>query len=284
MVMRLSSALSHVAGWVALALLLAMPASAETAPATLLGHSYDYGWDGRDIGHPERAWLGRAYGPPRVAKTERPVPLVVFLHGLNAALIKHRWMGGGSEGDVRQIVGDLVASGAIPPVVVAAPSSIVRSQVAKGASWNHFDLDRFVDHTVARLRGVASIDETRIVVAGHSGAGCSAAGGLAKLGDSKRAVWGAVAIDTCMFPALATRLLTLGPSTHVVVGYQKRTWSKRPFASFRAAFQRGMKDHPASAGVLRVVDEQQPVHAPHDATVKLTFDRWLPKIFAKPVE
>src|SRR5690606_14851606 len=68
----------------------------------------DYAWDGRDVGHPERAWYGRAFLPPRTLAAEGPRPLVVFLHGLNAALVKHRWMGGGSEGDVRKIVGALV--------------------------------------------------------------------------------------------------------------------------------------------------------------------------------
>ncbi len=264
--------------WLALALLLAAPASAEPSSPPLSGKTYDYEWDGRDIRRAELAWFGRAYVPPRASKAKRAVPLVVFLHGLNAALIKHRWMGGGTEGDVRRIVGALVDEGAIEPVVVAGPSSIVKSQVAKGASWNHFDLDRFVDLTVSRLSGLVDIDESRIVVAGHSGAGCSTAGGLATVGQSRRRLHAILSMDTCMSPALAERLARADPHTHVVVSWQAISWANRPFAPFRRAFEQTAAAHPADDGILRALDEQRPAASPHDATVALTFQRWLPKI------
>jgi hypothetical protein len=250
---------------------------AAPAPKPLAGKSYEYQWDGRDIGHPERAWFGRAYVPPETAKAEGAVPLVVFLHGLNSALIKYRWMGGGTEGDVRRIVGDLVAKEATAPVVIAGPSSIVASQVSRGASWNHFDLDLFVARTIERLQGVVEIDTARIVVAGHSGAGCSDAGGLAKVPSSKRKVLAILSIDTCMAPWLAQRLGDAQETTHVVASYQTATWHKRPFALFRRVFEREVASG-ARPGVLRALDEQRPKEAPHDATVALTFERWLPKI------
>lgn len=264
--------------WLGLALLLVAPASAEPSPAPLPGKTYDFEWDGRDIRRAELAWFGRAYVPPQAKKTKRAVPLVVFLHGLNAALIKHRWMGGGQEGDVRRIVGALVDDGAIEPIVVAAPSSIVASQVAKGASWNHFDLDRFVDLTVSRLSGLVEIDSSRIVVAGHSGAGCSTAGGLATLHQSRRRLHAILSIDTCMSPALAERLARADAHTHVVVSWQTLSWTNRPLSPFRRAFERTAAAHPADDGILRVLDEQQPTSSPHDATVGLTFERWLPKL------
>ena len=82
--------------WCLLALvaLLAWSGAAHakpSAPAPLPGKTYDFEYDGLDIKHPERAWLGRAYVPPRTAKATKPVPLVVFLHGLNKALIKYRY-------------------------------------------------------------------------------------------------------------------------------------------------------------------------------------------------
>lgn len=272
------TAMGAVLSYLGLALLLAVPASAEPSPEPLLGKTYDFEWDGRDIGHPERAWLGRAYVPPQVAEAKRAVPLVVFLHGLNAALIKHRWMGGGQEGDVRRIVGGLVDQGIIPPVVVAAPSSIVASQVTKGASWNRFELDRFVDLTASRLSGLVEIDERRIIVAGHSGAGCSTEGGLATVRNSKRRLLGILSIDTCMSPALAEHLVAADAKTHVVVSWQSVSWSSRPFGLFGKVFKREAQKRPAEDGVLRELDEQKPEQSPHDATVALTFERWLPKI------
>jgi hypothetical protein len=254
------------------------PANSKASGKPLAGKSYEYAWDGRDIGHPERAWLGRAYVPPKTATSDASVPLVVFLHGLNAALIKYRWMGGGREGDVRRIIGDLVDSGTLPPVVVAGPSSIIASQVSKGASWNHFDLDRFIDKTISRLSGMVAIDEKRIIVAGHSGAGCSGAGGLATVGESKRRLLAIVSIDTCMAPSLAEILARAPSRTHVVVGYQTSSWGSRPFSLFRKAFEREVKKQPPNDGVLRVVERQRPKRAPHDATVKLTLERYLPKI------
>lgn len=244
----------------------------------LPGETVDYPWDGKAAGRPHLAWTGRAYVPPEAAEVGRPLPLVVFLHGLNAALIPHRWMGGGSEGDVRAIAGKLVTSGDVAPLVVAAPSSVVKSQVAKGASWNHFDLDHFIDLTNARLKGNVDIDERRIVVVGHSGAGCSTAGGLATVGASKRRLLAIVAIDTCMAPAIATTLARSDARTHVVVTYQRLGWTKRPFAAFERAFERAVEKHPPRDGILRKLDELAPKTAPHDRCVPMTLERYLPKL------
>lgn len=257
------------------AALMPRDALAEPEPA---GETVDYAWDGRDIGHPERAWLGRAYLPKATQAADGPRPLVVFLHGLNAALIKYRWMGGGSEGDVRTIVGKLVEDHKTEPVVVAAPSSVVASQVTRGASWGAFDLDHFIDRTREALSGKVNLDERRIVVAGHSGAGCSMQGGLAKVNESKRRLLAIFAIDTCMSPALAEALARSDPKTHVVVGYQTLGWTSRPFKGFESAFRRGVEAHPAREGVLRELDRQRPERAYHDQTVPLTFARWLPKV------
>jgi hypothetical protein len=263
------------------AIIAAAVATVTTSPAAaeqLSGESYDYHWDGKDIGHPERAWWGRAYVPPSVAATEEHVPLVVFLHGLNKALIKYRWMGGGTEGDVRAIIGDMVDAETIGPVVVAGPSSIIKSQVSQGASWNRFDLDHFIDSTMERLDGIAEIDEERIVVAGHSGAGCSDHGGLGTALASRRRLLALVAIDTCMSESLAERWSAANPLVHVLVSYQTAAWKNRPFAAFKRVFEEGVAEHPPAEGVLRALDHQKPAKAPHDATVALTFEHWLPKL------
>src|SRR5437867_3780140 len=80
------------------------------APPPLDGASYDFDYDGRDVGHAERAWLGRAFVHRRAAAVPagEALPLLVFLHGNNADKIKYRWMGGGQEGDLRRIVAELI--------------------------------------------------------------------------------------------------------------------------------------------------------------------------------
>jgi poly(3-hydroxybutyrate) depolymerase len=247
------------------------------AKEPLAGSTHHYRFDGAQKRH--LAWYGRAYLPPKSAQTKRALPLLVFLHGLNKARIKYRWMGGGHEGDVRAIVGKLVAKGAIEPIVVAGPSSIVASQVSRGASWNFLDLDNFIDRTILALKGKVQIDAKRIVVAGHSGAGCSLAGGLATSANSKRQLLGLLVIDTCMPPALAPRLLRAATvNTHVVVTYQRKSWASRAFKRFGKSFDAAQKKHPAAQGVLRKIVRQKPKRDPHNATVKLSLDQWLPPI------
>src|SRR5580700_9346210 len=71
-------------------------------PKPLDGTTFDYAYDGRDEGHAERSWLGRAFVHTRAAATpSTALPLLVFIHGMNTEKIKYRWMGGGQEGDVR---------------------------------------------------------------------------------------------------------------------------------------------------------------------------------------
>jgi len=249
----------------------------DHADAKLSGKTHAYRFDGGK--RKQLAWWGRAHVPSSVRAVQGRVPLVIFLHGLNKALIKYRWMGGGREGDVRQIVDDMVTSKRIEPVVIAGPSSIVASQVSRGASWNNFDLDGFIDRTIAALHGHAAIDEKRIVVAGHSGAGCSLFGGLATAHKSRRKLLGLLSIDTCMASSLATRLVRkASPTTHIVVSYQTVSWTKRSFRGFAQAFAREAKAKPAKPGILRQLDHQKPRTNPHNATVKLTLERWLPTI------
>jgi len=273
----------------------AEPAPAPSSPAgtkappkssTLPGKTLDYGYDGRDVGRPDLAWTGRAYVHPPAQNAGKALPLVVFLHGLNKALIPHRWMGGGREGDVRRIVANLMDKKRIAPVLVAGPGSVVASAVSHGASWRAFDLDRFVERTERALQGVAVVDRHRIIVAGHSGAGCSLSGGLATLGDAKTRPHAVLSIDTCMLGGLAERLAKLAPETHVVVSWQSATWQSRGFSVFRKIFEREVTATPQRPGVLRELDAQAPKPqkgvSPHDATVPMTLERWLPRLVPAP--
>lgn len=262
------------------------PASAAPsapAPATLPGKTIDFAYDGADVKNPKAAYVGRAFVHDRVLARgpAAKAPLVVFLHGLNKELIPHRWMGGGNEGDVRRIIADLVDRGAIEPPILAGPGSVVPEAVSRGASFVAFDLDRFVELTRDALNGTATIDERRIVVAGHSGAGCSAKGGLASVPHVHRTPLAVLAIDTCMPGALAEALGRAPPRTHVVVTWQTASWA-REFEHFRRVFGASTKEHPPAEGTLRELDHLPARPRAHDATVAQTFDKWLPRILPPP--
>jgi pimeloyl-ACP methyl ester carboxylesterase len=261
------------------------PKGKKPAPLPPLdGTTYDFSYDGKDVGHAERAWLGRAFVHKKAAAdANKALPLLVFVHGLNSELIKYRWMGGGNEGDVRRIVSELVEGGQLPPMLVAAPSSVVPRNIGVATtSWMAFDLDHFVEKTAAALKGHATIDKTKIIVAGHSGGGCNVKGGIATAIKAKN-VHAALVIDTCMGADLASALAQAKKSVHVAVTWQAITWGKRPFKDFRAVFEREVKKAPADEGVLRTLDLMTPKEPmPHDAMVSLTLKKYLPLLLPPP--
>ncbi|WP_437755339.1 hypothetical protein [Sorangium sp. So ce1389] len=232
---------------------------------------------------PEQRWLGRAF-VHRLAAADpaRPLPILVFLHGTNEARIKYRWMGGGQEGDIRRIAAQLMEAGQIPPILVAAPSAVLPAAVAVArTSWPAFDLDVFLDATAERLRGVATLDRARVLVAGHSGGGCNPAGGIATAVRASTPPHAALVIDTCMDADHALPLARSAPTTHVVISWQTMSWARRPFGDFRRAFQRGVDAHPAAPGVLRELEHLHPTEPmPHDAMVPLVLRRWLPPLLS----
>jgi hypothetical protein len=246
------------------------------------GTSYDYDYDGRDVGHPERRWMGRAFVHKRAASLPgQALPVLVFLHGNNAEGIKYRWMGGGTEGDLRRVVSEMIEAGQVPPMLVAAPSSIDPVTMTNaGLSWPAFDLDVFLDRTADRLGSAAVIDRGRVVVAAHSGAGCNIHGGLnSAVHAPGTPVLAGLAIDTCMLLDLAKELAHLRPTTHVVVSWQSISWPEREFGAFKATFLREVKKTPPPEGVLRELDYEQPtVPMPHDALVSIALKKWLPRV------
>lgn len=255
-------------------------------PPPLDGTTYDYASDGAEAGHKERAWLGRAFLHSSIATvTEKPAPILVFLHGMNTEQIKYRWMGGGQEGDVRRIVAELMEAGSIVPMIVAAPSTIDPVTASNALLlWPAFDLDAFLDRTATRLAGLATIDRSRVILVGHSGAGCNPRGGLATALRAKTVPYADLVIDTCMATDFAKDLAHAPPATNVVVSWQSISWADRLFDDFRHVWKRELKKaDPPLAGVLRELDYQQPTQAsPHDAMVALTLRRWLPRLAPPP--
>jgi hypothetical protein len=257
-------------------------AKAASAPP-LDGATIDFRYDGKDVGHPERAHFGRVFVPARAAADPKaPRPLLVYLHGMNRELVKHRFMGGSGPGedDVRRVVAGLVERGAIPPVVLAAPSSVLPEAIATAeTSWPVFDLDRFVAQVLRALGPAAAIDLERVVVAGHSGAACNPAGGLFTAMAAATRPLGVLFVDTCLLGDLPARMVRAAPTTHVVATYQTISWDDRAFAETRRAFARELAARPAPKGVFRELEELRPAEPmPHNAMVHLTLERWLPRI------
>ena len=195
--------------------LVAPPAGAESPSArpALQGTDVHFDYDGHDVGRPERAWLGRAFVHQLVATdATRPRPMLVFMHGTNAALIKYRWMGGGAEGDVRRIVAELMETGQIEPIIVAGPSAILPSVVVNARNiWPSFDLDLFVQLASEELRGVATVDRSRVIVVAHSGGGCNPNGGIASAVQGRLVPMAALAVDACMDVDVAQLLARARP-------------------------------------------------------------------------
>lgn len=249
----------------------------KSEPAPLPGKTIDFEYDAKDIKTPSRAYMGRVFVHDRAAEAKKPLPLVVFIHGLNKAKIKFRWMGGGEEGDVRRIVADLIDDGKVQPVLLAAPSSIQPDAVATGSSFPIFDFDQFLALTEKSLDGVATIDKTRIIVAGHSGAGCSSNGGIVAAARAKTVPYSVISIDTCMHVDLAKALGAASPTTHVVVTWQTVSWD-RSFDAFTTTFKETLAQNPAAEGVMRELDPLPALPKAHDATVGQTFSKYLPKL------
>jgi hypothetical protein len=243
------------------------------------GKTIDFEYDGMDVRSPSRAYTGRVFIPAKVLEQGKAVPVIVFFHGLNRALTPHRWMGGGNEGDIRRIILDMVDAGDIPPVIVAGPGSVEPAAVSGGESFPFFDVDKFVYLSRKAIAGIAEIDEARVIVTGHSGAGCARTGGVASGVIAKAPPYAIISIDTCMNAALAEGLAMANPSTHVIAAYQGGAW-ERDFDVFRAVFDDLVAKHPANPGIMRLMDEL-PTNF-HDYTPTLTYQKWLPALLGTP--
>jgi hypothetical protein len=176
-------------------------------------------------------------------------PLVVFLHGANGDVV-HRWLGG--SGDVRPIVAAWATLPGADAPIVAGPSQTRDAHDGNGL-FVDFDLDDFVDAVEAALPDGVSVDEERIIVVGHSGAGCNEDGGLVSAPSGTIAPMALVAIDTCMDASLGDRLDDLVGDAPAWVFWEPR-WP-RAISAFRATFE---DERPQLRHVVRI---DPPIHA-----------------------
>lgn len=166
---------------------------------------------------------------PRTAAVDKPLPVVVFLHGLNVEE-KENPEFDHTPLDPRVVVDDLIAEGKVRPFILAAPT---HSRYARGTRvmWHDFDLQAFIEATEQALGGRAHVDRDNVVLVGHSGGGCNPTGGLLAPNMKLRA---ALAIDTCLDEKSMPALLGLADKTNVYFGYQRSVW-QRPFDEFASA-------------------------------------------------
>lgn len=261
----------------AVSLSLALALVSTAAPAKVRGTSLDFRYDAADVGHPERAYTGRVYLDDALGDdASEPRPLVVFLHGTNVEHLPFRWMGGGKEPDLRAILSDMIAAREIPPLLLAAPSS-VRSVDVPWRMWPGFDLDRFVERTIQHVRGRATVDLDRVVLVGHSGGACNSHGSIfsATAGTTLR-LRAVLAIDGCMDADQGALLGALRGGTDVVVTWQPFTW-RRPIDAFADAFRAA-----SPKDAVRVLEELRPDRGNvHDAMLPLTLHAWLPRVLER---
>jgi hypothetical protein len=180
---------------------------------------------------PDQSEGGLAYVPDTVTDPATPVPLVVFLHGMNPEGALHLWFGGGGY-DLRDHL-EQVARANDTSFVVAAPSNTRRAGYYKNL-WHGFNTADFVEDTARAVDALAVIDEDRVFVVGHSAAGCNLHGGLltAAAAEEPVHVRGLLLIDTCLDGDVAHRIAARSRGTRLWVTWQDVTWPREPGVFF----------------------------------------------------
>jgi hypothetical protein len=211
---------------------------------------------------------------PEPPARNQPLPLVVFLHGTNPSSEPHMWFGGGGR-DLRPMVKRLIDSGQVKPFVLAAPSQTKNAGLAAKV-WQGFDLNAFVDDVVKATDGSVTIDRTRVVLAGHSGAGCNPNGGLAA------DFWSAgvplplalVSIDPCLDRKMGGAFARRPTEVPLLLWWQPAIWIRQP-AKFEAALTRDKPEERVDR-----VRELPPMGAnPHEAILPIALESALRELF-----
>lgn len=202
----------------------------------------------------------------RTADATGALPLLVYLHGTNEKGPLHRGLGAPGF-DLRKTIEPLD----VPPMLIAGPS-MTRDAWTGSRLWPDFDLTAFVDAVDKALPSGVTVDRKRVVLAGHSGAGCNTSGGLlSRAGLSPLAI---LAIDTCLDADFGRAFGEAADRAPVHVFWQE-SWP-RDVAAFEAAFADTLQKDSARRGA--VVKLEVPGTNPHDDIVPLTIARMLPEL------
>jgi len=222
---------------------------------------------------------GGAVVVPAGVAPDVSLPLVVFLHGTNSAGELHLWLGGGGR-DLRPLASKLMQQGQVRPFVLAGPSQ-TRGAGHPHALWSTFELSSFVDDVKQATQGIVSIDSSRVVLAGHSGAGCNPSGGLATdfwtTGNITPVAL--VSIDPCLDAEMGSAFARRPSNVPLSVWWQSSIWERSP-VQFWAAL---VADKPPER-VDRMTQLPAGGPNPHDAIVPIAFERMARELFAAPNE
>ena len=186
-------------------------------------------------------------------------PLLVFLHGANGDIL-HRWLGG--SGDVRPMVAAWSTLPGADAPIVAGPSQ-TRDARSGSSLFADFDLDDFVDAVEDALPPGVSVDEERVIVVGHSGAGCNEEGGIVSAPGGTIAPMALVAIDTCMDATFGDLLDDVMGDAPTWVFWESK-WP-RPISDFRATFE---DERPQLRHVVRIYHDAPAGELAHGAIVE----------------
>ena len=227
------------------------------------GKSYDFDFHDEEYLLPRQHGGGRAYVPKQVT-ADAPVPLVVFLHGVNRRNRLHMWLGSGPA-DLRARLDKWIAQGDLPPAVLAAPSQ-TRDALWPGALWTGIDLDEFVAAAERAVAGRARISRDQVIVAGHSGAGCNLEGGILKIAAARGAIRpiGIVALDTCLDAEVGRALAQASDSTRIATYWQSVIWHRK-VVDFAIGFGLVRQEYPPGSDWFEHVNPKG--RWPHDALV-----------------
>ena len=227
------------------------------------GKSFDFEFHDEEYLLPRQHGGGRAYVPAQVTP-DAPVPLVVFLHGVNRRNRLHMWVGAGPA-DLRAKLDSWIARGDLPPAVLAAPSQ-TRDALWPAMLWSGIDLDEFVAAAEQAIAGRARISRDQIIVAGHSGAGCNLEGGILKIAADRGAIRpiGIAALDTCLDGEVGQALGRASESTRIAAYWQSVIW-RRKVVDFTIGFSLVRQEYPPGNDWFEHVNPTG--RWPHDALV-----------------
>jgi hypothetical protein len=211
------------------------------------------------------------------------VPLVIFIHGITWDRRMHHWLSVDPRsplGDARPLLASLVASGDVPPLVVAAPSQ-TRDGDDPTKIFVGLDFDDFVDAVDAALTPAQHVDRSRVVVVGHSAGSCYPHTAAYAALDAKRFRLRALfAIDGCLSHESGVTLASTHAADAIIATYETWAW-ERDFDGFVAGWQQGGGTR--NDGTMHVMEsmdfESDDLHM---AVLHETLKKWLPIVLPNP--
>ncbi len=236
-----------------------------------------FSFDDQRLLHRTQHNAGAAWVTPTAVPGE-PLPLFIYMHGLNRQRIQHRWLHG-SVWDMRTIVGPLAMAGAIGPMAVAVPSTTSDDAFASETIYRTLDVTGFVEATAQALSAQGFvIDRNRVIFTAHSASSCAPHNGLfAGLGVQASPIL--LNIDGCMNQQFGNMLGDAPDWQQVIVLYQDYMW-RRDYQGFLTTWNRAVARHPNAVRTIeyyRMVGEDV-----HNQIVPISLRKWLPRLVPPP--